>query len=366
VTTSLPATITVRTEVSPRHAEPLTPAALCSTCPKLCSTTCPVQSATGREAVSPWRISSTVETAQAQGWTPETLHQAASCTGCGACSRACLAGVTLPDESRAARAQAAAQGVLLPAAQRVRDRLAGGAGVRPPDAWGAELDAGTDPTSATVLLHGCAVQRFRPDSGRAALSVARATGASVRTLPAPEPCCGAALLDLGLVDEAKASATAASGAMAGAERVVAMAPSCARTIRDEWPDWELRAPVVLSAPEWLLEIVDGRPVPSAGPSVTWHAPCTLTRGIGVVDEPLAVLHALGVDVRQPAATGLATRCSGAGAAYPQVDPHGARAVAEQRRGELGEGEVVTACPGAARALGATDLVELVARVLEER
>jgi Fe-S oxidoreductase len=325
-----------------------------------------VQSATGREAVAPWRISAAVVAAQSTGWTDATLHQASSCTGCGACSRACLPGVTLPDESRAARAQAAEEGVLLPAAVRVRQRLATYGTPRPADAWGAELDAGTDAAATTVLLHGCAVQRFRPDTGRAALAVARATGAGVRTLPTPEVCCGAALLDLGLADAARVSAGAAAAAMSEAGRVVALAPSCARVIRDEWPGWGLRAPAVLTAPEWLVEVLPEAAPAAAEPPVTWHAPCTLTRGLGVVAAPLEVLRRLGVPVAEPPATGLDTHCSGAGAAYPQVDAAGAAAVAARRRLELGPGEVVTACPGAARALAATDLVELAARLLGAR
>jgi len=177
----------------------------------------------------------------------------------------------------------------------------------------------------------------------------------------PEPygaCCGAVALDLGL-DPTPLATYAAS--LVG-DRVVVASPSCARMMRDEWPRLGLPAPEVTTAVERLattgLHPADPTPV-------AWHAPCTLTRALGVVDEGPAVLRALGYDVREPAATGLATRCSGAGAAYPLVDPAGAEAVAAVRRAELDAlgAPIVTACPSAARALGGTDLLVLAAERL---
>jgi Fe-S oxidoreductase len=175
-------------------------------------------------------------------------------------------------------------------------------------------------------------------------------------------CCGAVALDLGLAEEAAALATRASATLAGADRVVVASPSCARMLREEWPRLGLPAPPVVTAVEWLASVVARLPLtPGEGP-VTWHAPCTLTRILGVVEEGPAILRALGYDVREPAATGVDTRCSGAGAAYPLVDPAGAEAVAAVRRAELAmlDAPVVTACASAGRALGATDLLVLAA------
>jgi Fe-S oxidoreductase len=347
-------TITVRTEPVPRHDDPLAQAALCSVCPKLCRPTCPVQAGTGREAVAPWRISDAVVRGVANGWTAETATQVASCTGCLACAQPCLPGTNLPEESRAARAAAYAGGAPLPAAVAVAARIAATGSPRLPS------DTGNDVESADVLFLGCPGRRH-PAVAAAALDLA---GTALRC-DAAERCCGAVALDLGLAAEATALAASCAASLGDAERVVVASPSCARMLREEWPRLGVAAPPFVTAVEWLAsEVAAGRVTFAVGGApVAWHAPCTLTRALGVVEEPLAVLRALSDDVREPAATGLGTRCSGAGAAYGLVDAAGSAAVAAARRTELAalDAPVVTACPSAARALGGTDLLVLAAQ-----
>jgi Fe-S oxidoreductase len=140
VTAFLP-TITRRAGSVPVHEDPLAQAALCASCPKLCRPACPVSAATGRESVAPWRISAAVVRGAASGWAPswaaESLVQVASCTGCLACAQPCLPGTNLPEESRAARAAAASAGAVLPAAQRIRARIAATGSSLPPRLPGA-------------------------------------------------------------------------------------------------------------------------------------------------------------------------------------------------------------------------------------
>ena len=329
-------TITQSAAPRPSHDDPLAQAALCSVCPKLCRPTCPVQHATGRESAAPWRISDAVVRGVSSGWTVPLAEQVAQCTGCGACGEPCLPGTNLPEESRAARAAAASSGALLPAASALRERIASTGSPRrdrrPPRGSGG-----------TVLLAGC------PASGEvegAALALFAAAGEEVRTVDA---CCGAVAEDLGLAPEAATLRAAFDEAVGGAD-VVAVSPSCARRLG------------ATTAVEWLASRLDRLSFAPLDGAVAWHAPCTLARVLGVVEPPLRVLAALGCEVREPLATGTATRCSGAGAAYPLVDRDGAEAVAAVRRAELAAlgAPVVTACPSAARALDGTDLLVLAA------
>jgi Fe-S oxidoreductase len=326
-----------------------------------------VQRGTGREAVAPWRISATVRDALATSWEADSVVVAASCTGCGACADACLAGVVLPAESRAARADARGHGVLLPGAASLADRIAGTGSPLPDPARAAALTAGDAPDAAVALLFGCAVADHDQAVGTAAIAVATAAGEPVRRLA--DACCGAVALDLGLADEAAALATAAATRLTGVDVVVALSPGCARMVRNEWPRLGIAAPAVATGVEWVDGLLAaGRlSVTPRAETVAWHDPCTLTRVLGVAAPQRRVLAALGVDVREPAATGIDTRCSGGGAAYPIVDPAGAAAVAAARVRELDvlAAPVATACPEAARALrsgGADvrDILELVA------
>ncbi|HEX8003070.1 MAG TPA: (Fe-S)-binding protein [Mycobacteriales bacterium] len=337
-------TITRNAAPRPAHDDPLAQAALCSLCPKLCRPTCPVQNATGRESAAPWRISDAVVRGVAGGWTADLAGQVAQCTGCGACGEPCLPGTNLPEESRAARAAAADAGVPLPAAVRLRDRVAATGSPRrvPRPARGPR-------GAATVLLAGCPAG---DEVEAAALALFAAAGEEVRTVAG---CCGAVAADLGLAPEAAALRAALDAEVAGAE-VVAVSPSCARALGAR------------TAVEWLADRLHRVTFECDGGAVAWHAPCTLTRILGVEEAPRRVLDALGVEVREPAATGRQTRCSGAGAAYPLVDPAGAEAVAAVRRAELAAlgAPVVTACPSAANALGGTELLVLAAARLARR
>ncbi|HVF03342.1 MAG TPA: (Fe-S)-binding protein, partial [Frankiaceae bacterium] len=251
---------------------------------------------------------------------------------------------------------AAEAGAPLPAAAALRARFAGTGAPR-----GGPSVAG-DATARTVLWLGCPTDGTR--TGDAALALFAAAGEPVRCEAAGE-CCGSVAYDLGLAPEAASLARAAAAGLAGADRVVVASPSCARMMREEWPRLGIDAPPVTTAVEWLASAAPALPLAPATGAVAWHAPCTLTRALGVVEEGPAVLRALGYDVREPAATGIDTRCSGAGAAYPLVDAAGAAAVAAVRRAELAalDAPPVTACASAGRALGAADLLVLAAERL---
>jgi Fe-S oxidoreductase len=336
-----------------------------------------VEQATGREAVAPWRISATVRDAVAGNtWTRESLTVASSCTGCGACTDACLPGVTLPAVSRAARAHAARSGELLPAAVAMAARLdSTGLPRRDRDAVPALPADGR-----VAVLFGCTVQAHRPRVGTALRSLLNAAGEPARGCGTPESCCGAAALDLGLTDQALRLANELAERLAGADEVVAVSPGCVRMIRDEWPRLGVVAPPVRTAVEWLAgALAMGRlPVPAAagdqGDAVGWHDPCTLARVLDVTDAPRQVLAALGLEVRMPPESGRETTCSGAGAAYDLVDAPGAAAVGRARAGQLAAltAPVVSACPQAERwlepLLGAPvrDLLEVAADAIATR
>jgi Fe-S oxidoreductase len=363
-----PATTTRRAEPAPYPDDALGQAAVCSRCPKLCRPTCPVQHGTGRESVAPWRISATVRRATEIGWDAGSAVIAASCTGCGACADACLAGIVLPVESRAARAAARQAGVPLPGADDLANRIAATGSPLPSPAAGDALAAAGDATAGTALWLGCAVVDHDRPVGRAALEIGAAAGVPVRCV-AGGACCGAAALDRGLADEARQLATSAADALGGHEEVVLLSPGCARMVVEEWPRLGLRTPAVTTAPEWVDSLLaSGRLQVRARPeAVAWHDPCTLVRVLGVVEPQRRVLAALGIIVREPRATGRDTSCSGGGAAYPAVDARGAAAVATARVGQLAalEATVATACPEAARALRSAgadvrDILELVA------
>jgi len=83
----------------------LDPHAACTFCPQLCRHTCPVATATGREAATPARIVALLrEVAAGRADPAEGARAAALCVACGACRDHCRYGVDLPALAGQARA----------------------------------------------------------------------------------------------------------------------------------------------------------------------------------------------------------------------------------------------------------------------
>jgi Fe-S oxidoreductase len=98
--------------------------------------------------------------------------------------------------------------------------------------------------------------------------------------------------------------------------------------------------------------------------LAWHDPCELARGLCELTAPRALLSAAVGDFREPSRSGTDTSCCGAAGLLPRTMPETARKLAEQRRGELG-GPAVTASPACSAALGATEIVSILARWLAQ-
>ena len=98
-------------------------------------------------------------------------------------------------------------------------------------------------------------------------------------------------------------------------------------------------------------------------SFVWHDPCELARGLFETTAPRALLSAAVKEFREPPRSGVDTSCCGAGGLLPRTMPEVAARLAEERRAELG-GPAATSSPGCAAALGATEVVSILARWLQ--
>jgi Fe-S oxidoreductase len=347
---------------------------LCVYCPKLCRAACPVSNAEPREVLIPWGKMSTAYF-MARGMAPADAPHAATawaCTGCGACSeRRCdhrndVAGTLLD-----ARAWHASEGRAPTAARRAserfarHDRRAREAAGR----LGAKLGAGQ---SGRAFLAGCVYARALPGVALDAARVAQAFAGPVRPVGA---CCGRPLLEAGdrpgFLEAARAFVREAGGPSA---EVLVLDPGCARTLIEEYPraDAALAPRVTLLVDVVAAELGRLRPLEAAPPSVRYHDPCHLGRGLGRYDAPRALIARLtGAAPAELPDARRASACSGGGgllpATMPEVSARIARARADEHRA-AGGGALVTACASSTLSLrragaGAIDLFELVARGL---
>lgn len=317
-------------------------AVLGSYCPKMCNFACPVASATGREADTPWGLHVTVSSAARDQRRPDAdrYRDLTGCTGCHACRDACLYELDVPAQVRAARAHhdPGQDG-------SVRRVLAAIAEGRTP--YGEpplELEARDGPSDLQVVL-GC---RDGSAVADAVTALFTGTDVAVRVL-APDGCCGAILADLGLPDRAAELRRDLAEKLDPGLPTTAVDPHCLTSLRAI-----VDAPVEDSLTTLARLLDEGRlrlDPPAEGRSLTYHDPCVLARDEGTVDAPRQLLQAAGYTIDEPLAHGRRTACSGAGMAMDLLDPGAAAAVAGRRAEQLAatDSPVATAC-GRARAI----------------
>ncbi|MBX3183009.1 MAG: (Fe-S)-binding protein [Polyangiaceae bacterium] len=349
----------VRLPLLPRREAELT---TCAYCPKLCRAACPVADVEASETLTPWGKMSLAWFA-ARGSVPLSESVAASafaCTGCLACQARCDHKNPVALTLLEARAAVRAAGFGHEAAERIDlEEVAArrAAGLRAL----AERE-GVDPGARTALLLGTAYLTRELDAARAAIAVVSRLLGPVRLLHASG---GEVERGVGMRAEADAAEAALLSEAAGL-RVIVLDPGCMTSA--------LRAAGALTVVELVAErLAELTPVPALATGVwRWHDPCRLGRGLGVYDEPRAILTRLtGRPPLEFSRAREAAVCSGAGGLLPITMPEASRGIAEARLGDherLGGGTVVTACASSVRRFRASgaavvDLVELVAQGL---
>jgi glycolate oxidase iron-sulfur subunit len=216
-----------------------------------------------------------------------------------------------------------------------------------------------------MLFPGCDALAQGGDLTRAALGVARELGAPLGLVPEAALCCGLKLVEAGHPDQFAAHAARIRDTLAAPVNLVFLTPGCARAVRDRWPALP-DGSTVEHVTTYLARALATSEVHTERPplpiSVAWHDPCELSRGLAEVTAPRALLAAAVQDVREPIRTGVDTSCCGAAGLLPRSLPEVAASIASLRRTELDAcgAQPVTASPACGRALGAEDLVVLLA------
>jgi len=326
-----------------------------SFCPKMCNHVCPVFTVTGRDDAMPWSLHREVADLGLGRTVPSDVGgRLDACNGCLACQNPCVFDQDVPAQVVAARTSVMAAGVDRDLAIRAADAVADGQSPYGRDDLRLGQDDDVHLDAAVVLLAGC---RSTQAECKAAAAIGAAAGLLVRVV-VPPGCCGSVLRDLGLPEAADVRGRALASHLSDANRIVTMEEQCER---------EMPASVeVIDVATWLAELVGSLPLRTDGPSVTWHDPPRLARGLGVIDAPRAVLSALGATVVEPEGTGRGTVSAGSGLGFDLLAPDDAAAVAVHRAGQLTAtgASIVSTGPEVAmlRAAGleVTSLLELVA------
>ncbi len=390
---------------------------LCVFCPKMCRFACPASEVTSREAFTPW---GKVSLAALAGRAPDESAAIAfgACTGCLRCQTYCAHANDVPALLYAARAGAVGAGSAPRAWAEVARRMSSAGHAEDVDVREVlrriteEEATATPTTSATatptptpsrtgtatrlravagavtallrpavqpgmgrpMLFAGCDALAAGGKVVREAIAVARVAGAPLGLAPEGALCCGLKLVEAGHPEMFAAHAAGVRIALLGGSRspapvhLVSLSPGCARAIRERWPalpDGSRVEHVTTYLSRALAARPDVRERPPLPESAAYHDPCELARGLSELTAPRALLAAAVEEVREPLRCGGDAACCGANGLLPRTLPAVAAAIAEDRREELERcgAPAVTASPGCAAALGAEDVVSVLARWL---
>jgi Fe-S oxidoreductase len=346
----------------------------CVFCPKLCRSACPVSNVEPRETITPWGKMSHAWLAAHGDVAIDASHAAPAwaCTGCHRCREWCdhrnPVALTLL-ESRDALMRSAPDVVPPGATRAVLGFEAHDASTRAAARAIGDRHDGVRPDAKEALLVGCGYLRRAPREAHHAIEATLALSRGPVALV--QGCCGLPLRLAGAAERYARHVRDLTASLASFDRVTVIDPGCAQSLRD--PLGERLELLIGRATRALASM--SRATGVDGP-VRWHDPCQLGRGLGVYDEPRALLgRVLGrtpeefVERREQAA------CSGAGGLLPCTMPANARAIGDARIAahlDGGGGRIVTGCAsslvalrkaGAAHGVQVDDIVSWIARGL---
>lgn len=354
---------------------------LCAYCPKMCRFACPVAEADARETLTPWGKMSAPFLALRGGVPLETAFETAwACTGCGHCTEYCAHGNDVTSALVGTRAAGVAAGVASPVTDAIVKAYAK---VGNPTGRPSPLASMVPPSlrddrpgaRGVVFLPGCTAVHDEPATVRAAFTILERVGARGVTVPPDGSCCGAALWWAGKPEAFDEHAEKLVDAYGRRRTIVVADAGCAWALRELYPQrgHKLKSQV-LHVSEWVAGFFRERVLKSKQKvkgRFLYHDPCFLSRRLGVVDEPRAVLASVLEDgTGEFAWNRNDTVCCGGGGLLPMAMPGTAARMAERRIAEAkaAGASVVTSCTTCLHHLrengaDAVDLLALVAKAL---
>lgn len=326
----------------------------CAFCPKLCRATCVVSEVEPREALIPGsKMTSAFDAARTGVVDFEQAELAWGCSNCFRCREACDHKNPVTETLNDARAEYVAQGKAPASVLALLEREPELDAEHVAAVRGLTGTAGVHPEAPTALLLGCRYARVFPDEARAAIRLAARLAGPVRLVSG---CCGAWQRAAGAKAAADAARARLQSALGGA-RLLVSDPRCALELAE-------------LAPTTLVELAARHPrrfgaAASAAASFRYHDSCALGRGLGLYDEPRALLaRVAGAALLELETSREHARCSGGGGILPVSMPEVAKAAGQRLAAEhdrLGGGTIVTGCASSLSQLrrAGADAVDLI-------
>ncbi|QQR89198.1 MAG: (Fe-S)-binding protein [Myxococcales bacterium] len=350
----------------------------CNYCPKLCSYSCPVSTVEGNESLSPWALMRSAGRALESETLPSEETQAAwyACTGCMRCTEHCRHGNAVPAALYTAREQSlkskGAPKRILALVDSFEERQ-------------QQLKAQeqknfgpyTTEKSSVAFVPGCA-------SVRSNVQNARDNAELVASLCEQPPqilsarCCGLPLLESGDIDGFRKQATLFLEPLNNFGVSYFQDPSCLHALLKLAPQFGITHQSSLHhVSELCFAKLNLFTSLGTSASVHYHDACRLSRGLGIFNEPRAVLSKiLDRPVNESKPIGDSHLCAGSCGQFPASHPDIHQKLNKELISELGlqSGEqLVHCCPSTVASLNqqagttvASDFGSFVAKSLRYR
>ncbi|HKY35587.1 MAG TPA: (Fe-S)-binding protein [Polyangiaceae bacterium] len=341
----------------------------CAFCPKLCRATCVVSEQEPREVLTPWgKMTSAFAASRTGAVDAQQAALAWACSNCFRCREACDHRNPVAKTLNDARADYVAQGLAPPSVRALLERRDRIEAEQRAAAEALAVAPGVEQGSKTALLVGCRYAQVHPQEARAAIRLAVALAGPVRLV---SECCGAWQRSAGAPEAADASRARHQLQLAGVKRLLVADPRCALELTDPSSDSSLTPS---PEPLTLIELASRHPdrfgAVRTEKSLRYHDSCALGRGLGMYDEPRALLQRLTGEAPLELETSRELgRCSGAGGLLPVSMPEVSTAAAARLLREhqgLGGGVLVTSCASSLSQLrrGGAEVWDLVSLLAE--
>jgi len=362
--------------VAPSAAGPLAAATdLCTFCPRLCSHACPVSLASAREALTPQAKMASLGLLQKSAdhaTAAELAPPLYGCTGCGACTTACLhhvepGSVLMRGRALAVRSEVGDPELAeLPARQRRRSRAAAQEVQSDPELHRRRATAGQ-----IALLPSCLPRQpataQKPalggpaDEAHATLRVLdrlRATGVELPPIGVamlPHGCGGYALYASGFTESFRLYAESLAREVESFDTLVLSCSACTWLLRTQYPEHGVPLqPAIRHVSELLAPHAAALPVTRPLPRLTYHDPCHLGRRLGCYEPPRQLLARATLQLDEFWHHHEESVCCGSGGLLPLTNRPLADAMATERRHDRDDGAaatpIVSACPACQRHL----------------
>ncbi len=331
----------------------------CTQCGE-CLKHCPVQDVTGKPSISPpekirmfREFIRATDGLKARIFGPSEVDRKLledfamavfECTTCGACGQSCTVGIFTQRLWPALRKEMVKRGLGPIGVQANLPKVIGNSG-NPYDKLAVDRYQPWFPQTVQVAERadvayyaGCTGAYEAQPMVKGDVLVLHAIGDPFTMLsPEDEVCCGFPLFITGQHDELKDLITRlVNGYKAkGVKVLVCSCPCCVNIMSRDWPliYGEALPFKIRHITQYVSDAVQNgklRLSKKLHESVIYHDPCYLSRGVGVIEEPRAVLRSIpGITVLEFERNGLNSRCCGSGGAARKVFHENAIAMGRQ-------------------------------------